>query len=189
MSNKIYLILAIMISAGLAGCSDEPEDPIIENESELITTVIYELISDSKADTLQLTFRDVDGDGGMAPEITADTLKANTNYTGLIKLLDESGEDTEDITVEVSAEGEEHQLFYAAQPDSVTISYNSANVDGNGNPVGISTQLSTRGAFQGSLTITLRHEPDKFADGVADGEIENAGGETDIEVEFPLVVE
>lgn len=185
-----FLALVILgVAIGLSACNDEPDDPIIANESELITTVQYRLISENKADTLELTFRDTDGDGGMAPVITADTLKANTTYSGRIKLLDESGTEAEDITVEVSTESNKHQVFYEATPNSLDISYNPSNIDKNGNPVGITTILTTQSAFQGTLKITLRHEPDKFADGVSDGEIENAGGETDIEVQFPLVVE
>jgi hypothetical protein len=41
----------------------------------------------------------------------------------------------------------------------------------------------------GNLTITLIHEPDKFAEGVSGGNIENAGGSTDAEVVFPVIVE
>jgi hypothetical protein len=34
----------------------------------------------------------------------------------------------------------------------------------------------------------LRHEPNKDALNVASGEITNAGGETDIEVSFPVTI-
>jgi len=61
-------------------------------------------------------------------------------------------------------------------------------MDNNGNPIGISTRLSTGAVSNGKLKITLRHEPNKSAQGVKDGLITNAGGETDIEVEFPVNV-
>ncbi|HBK71516.1 MAG TPA: type 1 periplasmic binding fold superfamily protein, partial [Flavobacteriaceae bacterium] len=35
----------------------------------------------------------------------------------------------------------------------------------------------------------LRHEPNKSASGVSDGDITNAGGETDIEVIFNITVQ
>ena len=35
----------------------------------------------------------------------------------------------------------------------------------------------------------LRHEPDKSAAGVSSGDITNAGGETDIEVSFNVIIE
>jgi len=39
------------------------------------------------------------------------------------------------------------------------------------------------------VTITLRHEPAKDATGVSDGDITNAGGETDISVNFPVEIQ
>ena len=62
-------------------------------------------------------------------------------------------------------------------------------MDGNGDPVGLMTQLMTGSAGTGQLTILLRHEPDKSAMGVAQGDPTNAGGETDINVVFDIVVE
>ena len=40
----------------------------------------------------------------------------------------------------------------------------------------------------GTITVILRHEPDKDASGVSNGDITNAGGETDIEVVFNVEV-
>ena len=37
-----------------------------------------------------------------------------------------------------------------------------------------------------TMTVILRHEPNKAGAGVSDGDITNAGGETDIEVTFPF---
>jgi hypothetical protein len=61
--------------------------------------------------------------------------------------------------------------------------------DSNGDPVGIVTTVHTGDTGNGLLTITLRHEPDKSATGVAGGDITNAGGDTDLEVTFPVMVE
>ena len=44
-------------------------------------------------------------------------------------------------------------------------------------------------ASNGTVVVTLRHQPDKTASGVSSGDITYAGGETDIEVSFPLVIE
>ena len=49
--------------------------------------------------------------------------------------------------------------------------------------------LTTGDAASGNITIILRHEPVKDAEGVSDGDITNAGGETDISVTFPVVVQ
>ena len=41
----------------------------------------------------------------------------------------------------------------------------------------------------GTITVTLRHEPNKDAAGVSSGDIANAGGETDIEVTFNVEIQ
>ena len=48
---------------------------------------------------------------------------------------------------------------------------------------------TTGDASSGDVTVILRHEPDKEADGVSDGDVTNAGGETDVEVTFDADVE
>ena len=41
----------------------------------------------------------------------------------------------------------------------------------------------------GSITVILKHKPMKTAANVSNGDISNAGGETDIEVTFPIDVQ
>ena len=38
--------------------------------------------------------------------------------------------------------------------------------------------------INGTITITLRHEPNKGGEGVSNGDITNAGGETDAQVSY-----
>ena len=91
------------------------------------------------------------------------------------------------ITEEVAEEDEDHQFFFQSTISDLTITYDDQDADGN--PLGLNSTLTTGAATEGSITIILRHEPDKFAAGVSDGEITNAGGETDIEVTIPVSVQ
>ena len=182
------------ILAGLIGLSilasscKKKDDPVIPNEEELITTFIYTLISHDHSDTVEMRFQDLDGEGGNAPIIVGGTLKAGTMYHGDIELLNEQENPAEDITEEVEAEAEEHQFFFAvANGLDAAVSYDDADQDGN--PIGLKSVLNTNAISAGELTITLRHEPDKFATGVANGDITNAGGETDIEVTFDVDIQ
>ena len=102
-------------------------------------------------------------------------------------MLNESESPVEDITLEVNEEAEAHQFFYQTS-GQIAIAYN--DTDNNGKPIGLKTVLTTANAGVGqSIKITLRHEPNKGASGVSTGNILNAGGETDIEVNFSLDVE
>ena len=183
-SNIIFNTLALVMAISIfTAC--EKDDPVVPNEEELITTLTYTL-SATGADPVVLSFTDLDGDGGNAPTINGGTLAANTTYTGSIDLLNETETPAESITEEIEEEQEEHQFFYAASGLDLTIAYTDA--DANNQPVGLTTTITTGDAGSGNLTVTLRHEPNKDGAGVAAGQIENAGGETDIEVTFPITI-
>lgn len=164
------------------------DDPEIPNEEELITTLKYILTPPFPADPVEFVFRDIDGDGGQSPEIINAVVEDNVNYSATIELLNESESPAEDITVEVMQEASVHQLFFNTSSGlNMNILYD--DLDSGGNPLGLSTQCQTGDASSGTLTITLRHEPNKNAVGVANGDITNAGGETDIQVTFNVTIE
>jgi hypothetical protein len=181
---KKLIVLSLLFSS-LLSC--EKSDPSLQNEEELITTVKYTLSPSTGGTAVQLVFKDLDGDGGAAPTVTGGTLKVNTSYKGSLELLNESGTKSVNIGDEVLAEALEHQLFYSSTLSDIKISYDDK--DSKAQPIGLKTTLQTGNKANGKLKITLRHEPNKAASGVASGDIKNAGGETDIEVEFPITVQ
>ena len=84
-------------------------------------------------------------------------------------------------------EDADHQFFFQSDIEGLAVTY--TDMDANGNPVGLSTQVSTTDPGSGNLTVILRHEPAKDAEGVSDGLVDNAGGETDIQVTFSVNVQ
>ena len=107
---------------------------------------------------------------------------------GLIaELLNESVDPVDPVHEEVKEEDESHQFFFLTDIDDLTVAYD--DIDADGRPVGLNSTLTTRAPGFGTLTVILRHEPDKSAEGVSDGDIANAGGDTDIEVAFPIEVQ
>jgi hypothetical protein len=193
LTNNIFqLLAAILLAFSLSNCGDD--EPVVPpNEEELITTVnvvFYIPNSSSPINTASaiMTFYDSDGENGPEnPEVTGATLKSNTEYSVDLKVLNESVTPSENIAQEVRDESTEHQFFFQASPNLNLIhSYN--DLDDDGNPIGLSNIITTGASSSGTLTLTLRHEPDKSASGVAAGDITNAGGETDIEVTFDVVI-
>lgn len=187
MSLYKFPLLALVATVTLLfACNDD--DIFIPIEEELITSVTVILTPQGGGNTVTLIFSDPDGDGGSAPSITAPPLAANTTYDGIITLLNESVTPVEDITNEIAAEQEEHQFFYSVSAGAnLVVDY--TDQDANGNPVGLSTTYTTGDTSNGILTVILRHEPDKNATGVKEGDPTNAGGETDIEVTFPINIQ
>lgn len=184
-TTKYFLIL--LITSILTSCSTD-DNPVPVNEEEVITTLKLTLTPQGGGTEIVFQTQDLDGDGPNAPVITVSSLNANTTYIGSIQLLNELENPADNITLEVEEEDEEHQLFYTLTGNSnIMIDY--ADQDSNGNPVGLNIILSTGDAGNNTLTVTLRHEPNKDATGVSAGDITNAGGETDIQTTFNFTVQ
>ncbi len=181
-----HLAILPLAALAFAGCKEEPDDPIIPNEEEFISTVKLELIEAQTNDTLWFQFTDLDGDGGNDPVISIDTLSTGSIYQANLYLLNETETPADSIHNEVEEEGLEHQVFFQFSSNDLSISYSDSDTDGN--PIGLETEWETNNETQTILTLTLRHEPNKDAPGVADGDISQAGGETDVEVDFPIYI-
>jgi hypothetical protein len=201
MKNLKITTLALVAILAFSSCTKD-DTPLV-NEEEVITTVITKLTETNGTNVITLTSRDLDGDDGPdapvittsidldgdgpnAPEITVSgNLTANTEYTGTVTILNEI--ESQDITSVVEEEGEEHQLFFQALTNSIgTFAY--TDKDKNDKPIGLKFTLSTGDATSGNLRVTLRHLPNKSADGVANGNITEAGGATDFAVTYPVTV-
>ena len=183
---KITKLLAILFISvfTFTACSDDDDDDNDhdhDSEEELITTVKYTLTNGS--DVVTLKFSDPDGDGAIEPvyEVSGD-LTANSTYTGMIELLNETESPAEDITEEVKEEADEHEFFYTSDVSGLSIT--KTDTDDNGNPLGVETSLTTVGAGSGTLTIVLKHEPKKPNDGSSS----SAGGSTDVEITFDVTI-
>ncbi len=185
--TKNFLFIALVLTTSIFFGSCDKDDPVIVDEPELITTLNYTLTPTAGGAAITLSFKDLDGDGGNAPTITGGTLAANQTYIGTLDLLNEVESPAESITEEIEEEDEEHQFFFQSDISDLVVIYSDQDADGN--PVGLSSKLTTGAAASGSITIILRHEPNKSAAGVSDGDITNAEGETDIEVTFTIDVQ
>lgn len=180
-SAKIFFLSLTAIA--ITSCSSDDDGPV--NEEEVITTVTITLTGGGQVVTL--TSRDLDGDGPNLPVFTVSgNLIANTVYNGEITFLNETVTPAEDITTEIEEEGDEHQIFY--QIPSALGSFVYTDLDVNSKPVGLTFTYTSGNAGSGSLTVTLRHNPNKSATGVATGDITNAGGATDAQVIYPIVI-
>ncbi len=182
---KNLKLMAIALSTLFISCNDDDVKAV--NEEEVITTVIVTLTGGGQVVTL--TSRDLDGDGPQAPTVTVSgNLSANTTYTGSVGFFNELETPVGNITLEVVEEGADHQVFYQALPTALgTFVY--TDTDANGKPIGVSFELLTGDAQSGQMVVTLRHDLNKSANGVATGDITNAGGSTDAQVTYPIVIE
>ncbi|WP_296144090.1 type 1 periplasmic binding fold superfamily protein [uncultured Flavobacterium sp.] len=185
-----FLSLSLIATLFFASCSSDDNSggsgPV--NEEEVITTLKATL--NGGGQTITLTSRDLDGaEGPNAPIVTVSgNFAPSTTYNGSLDLLNEAATPAESITAEILEEADDHQFFFNVSNALGSFAYASPN-DENGHPVGLNFTFTTGAtAGTGNLTITLRHQPNKSGEGVSSGNIANAGGETDIQVTFPIVI-
>lgn len=183
---KYIFLFSIITVSFLSSCKEDHD----HNEGELITTLMYTL-SNPGNETVVFSFSDKDGDGGIAPIVTTSgVLKSGLTYSGTLSVRNDSTNSVVDITEEIAEEDEDHQFFFipnSALAGKLTIQYDDK--DGKNNPIGLKTKAIVSGSGNGKLKIILRHLPNKGGVGVGFGDIINAGGETDIEVEFDVTIQ
>lgn len=182
----------VMSVLAMSACKKDNEDVLTPsgpaaNEEEVITKVeITFTDQETVTEVFHMSVRFDDG-GGIAERIT-DTLPAQRAFNVSLRLINASVDPAVDLTGEVRNEGTEHQVFFQVSNSDLTLVY--ADADANGKPIGLnSTAITGVAGENGELRITLRHQPDKSASGVEAGDITNAGGETDVEVTFPVTIE
>jgi hypothetical protein len=175
-----YFIISLAVITTLFTACDKDSE-MSGNEQELITTVKL-TFSEAGGSSFNFSVKDLDGEGGNPPVAEEIKLIANTAYTISAEFLDESvAGDTKDLTVEVKEEREDHLVCYSKTFASSDLAI--TDTDGNGKPLGLKSTLTTGAAGTGSLTVSLKHEPDKSSANPC------ATGETDAEVTFPVKIE
>lgn len=191
----LALVGAGLLAVGASACGDDGHGH--EHDQELITTLVATLTSTSAA-TVTARFSDPDGPGGADPSVTQPgPLSVGVSYRMTLQFLDESVDPAVDLTEEIAAEAEEHQVFFGgtALPEVVSITYGdkesdyTTNTVGDDLPVGIASELRALRTGSGTLSITLKHQPAVNGTPTKSASSGPQDGETDVSVEFELRVE
>lgn len=180
MKELIKLMGILLFPLVIFSC-EKDQDQVMDNEEELITDVVVSF-TDDQGTIRSFTFSDPDGPGGNAPTQDEIRLSSVYSYEMSVQFLDASDPmDVEDITEEVMEEAAEHLVCYnfSGNINSVIIT----DTDENSLPLGLEAVLITEQPGNGTLTISLKHLPDKT------NAIPCNTGETDVEVTFQVVIE
>jgi hypothetical protein len=185
LSKKTQFLSVILVSLFLfTACSNDDEGVV--NEEEVITTLIATFVPQDGGETVVLNYKNLDGTPIFTPLVGV--FQTNKVYNGSLQLFNELTSPADNITEEIELEGSKHQFFFSITNSLGSFEYNDFDV--NGKPLGLEFTFSTQTTLgTGNMIIVLRHEPNKSAEGVSQGIIDNAGGETDIEIVFPVQVQ
>ena len=196
---KVTKLFAILFISALSftACSEdddhddhghsEHDDHGHDEHEDEITQLVYTLTNTvNSADVVTFTFTDEDGEGGAdGTKDVSGNLTANATYKGALELL--NLEEGEDVGAEIAEEdAEDHEIFYIT--NVAGLQFETTDVDGNGDPLGFDTEITTAAAGTGQLTISVVHEGKKPNDGTTEDALSEEGT-TDIEQTFDVTVE
>lgn len=109
--------------------------------------------------------------------MSSDTIRGNRLYFGKLKLWHffEATIGGENLDWRFIEQGAVHQVFYEIS-DSLDIDIIYNDLDFNDMPIGFETLIEVGNPSSGTLTVNLVRNPNKTAEGVAEGNMLNAGG-------------
>ena len=186
-STRFPVLLSAVLFTGFTAC----EYDHLEVYEEPIKSMFLVLTPENGRNRVILNYLDNDGPGGQDALVNSTTLTENTTYTAQVHLQQMlvGNAKLEHIidTTTVMAQPELHQVFYIAK-EGLQLQTEYADVDKNGNPVGLETTIRTGLASEGSLQLIIIHAPNKLGNQVAEGFVDNARGKTDLETAFNIVI-
>ncbi|WP_106566088.1 hypothetical protein [Cecembia rubra] len=201
MKNHNYRFLLVLLASFvfvMASCTSD--DPEIEKEQEIITdvTLIFTEVDNSNnpiGNPFEFKASDPQGlELGNNPTIETIQLAVGKRYLLEIELFNSI--ENEDITEEIIEEADEHQFYFlgTAFVGSPILTYTYADADKNGNPIGLKgyVQVNPAPGFNNAqFRLVLRHDHNKNFNGATNPNWQDfvlAGGETDLDITFPLVL-
>lgn len=191
----VSLYLVALLAIGFASCNSE--DPEKENDGEVITDVtlkFQELNSSNELVGSVLSFKASDPQGievGKTPTVQSISLTKGKKYQMTIEVTNSIA--GEDITQEILTEAAEHQFFFLGPVFDSNI-FSIQYADAGGIVLGLKntvTVSSSTGTNNSSMRVVLRHDLNKSFAGANNPNFANfvqAGGETDLDITFPVIL-
>ena len=178
-------------------CSDVTGDPHDHDDNHGVTTTVVLNFDDGSGTLESFTWVDAENDG--EPVIDDISLIEAQTYAVTVEFWNELVDPTEDVTPEILADAGDHQVFWTGTAiEDGLVEHSYADEDEAGLPVGLDNDLLAALAGEGELTLTLRHLPPEsdqavktegLAETVASEGFAAIGGDTDVQVSFPMRVE
>ncbi|MCB9187393.1 MAG: type 1 periplasmic binding fold superfamily protein [Flavobacteriales bacterium] len=172
----LFLLGSLIL--GISAC-ETPHDEVYE---EPITS-LFAILTPDTGNAVILQYLDRDGQGGRPAMVNSGLLKPETTYQCQLQ-INTLGKHLIDST-SVTQHPELHQVFFLPQ-NGLQISTAYSDLDANGLPVGFHSTITTGSPSNGELLLIIKHLPNKRAVGVAQGDLTNAAGKTDLEVGFAI---
>lgn len=204
---KTIKVISSVLLMSLTGCADvEKEDDDHHDHNHGLPTTAILTFTDAGGAESSFTWVRIDEHD----EAVVDTVVLAVEdgpYTLSVEIWNEAEDPAEDITPEILQYDDEHQFFFTgdavvgpATGDNADalIDHAYADEDANGLPLGLDNTADAIAAGEGSMDVMLRHLPPEngqavkvegMAATVAEEGFSGIGGDIDIDVTFPVLVE
>jgi hypothetical protein len=188
--KKVALVsvFSILAASMIMTSCNKKEDPK-PDEQELITTLKLN-VTGSGGFAKTFVYKVENGFGGTTTgTVQIDTIKlsAAQTYSVTAEVLNEKASPVENITEEVLSEKDAHLFLYTSTPGTGagSLTFSGGSKDSKNLPFNQVISVASGAAGSGKLQVNLIHEPsDKTATTTA-----GAGGETDVEATFPVLIQ
>lgn len=173
--GALCLVSTTLIATACGKSSTEPG-----GEQEVISRVTITLTQTGTTSTLTAYIDDSDGNGPQAPsaQVGSLTLTPGATYTGSVKFENRLVTPAVDITAEVQAESNAHQVFYTIAGSGLVIA--TTDRDLQGLPLGLRFTANAASSGNGTVRVVLCHY-----DAVAKtASAASCTGDTDIDLPF-----
>ena len=177
--KKLFL-LALSFGLLLSSCKKDEPEPVQDNE--FISTM--RLTFTEGSNKLIYSVKDLDGDGGKPPVSDVIKLLPNKTYSLTTEFLDETKSPIVNLTSEIEKESAEHLIVFESPASLLTIT--RTDKDSKNFEVGLKSTAKTAAAANGTLKVTLRHQPEVGGKPVKNGT--SSPGTTDFEGNFLVEV-
>ena len=178
---KKSIIFAFVLGISILGCKKDEPTPTEDNE--FISTM--RLTFTEGTNKLVYSIKDLDGDGGKAPVIDVIKLASNKTYTLTTEFLDETKTPAKDLTSEIEAESADHLVVF--EPSTANLmTVTRTDKDSRNFEVGLKATAKTIAALNGTMKVTLKHQPPVGGKPVKNGTA--SLGSTDFEGTFTVEV-
>ena len=180
MKNSLKVVLAASVLF-FTSCSDS-DDPAPVNEQEVINRVVVSLTETSTS-----TKVDYEWVEGKTPATIK--MKAGKQYKATVAFYNTTVTPVENITEEVIEEADEHFIAYKSTiTTAMSLTRSSDDTQRtDGTKIGINTDWTGISTGTGNFGVQLIHAPATVS--TSNGYGTYTGGETDVDVIFPIVVE
>ena len=210
--KKFFVLTPLFLA--MHGCSDvHDHDHDHDHNHGVPTTLDLTFTGDTLAEPLTFRWTDPENDGSpiidpiVLPDASDTEEHASQSYTMTVRIYADLEGETEELTPEIAQDAAFHQMLFTGDavsgpatgdnPDAL-ISQAYDDEDEAGLPLGLTNTIETLTLGEGSLDVMLRHLPPEndvavktadLADIVATDGMEAIGGDVDIQVSFPIVIE